>query len=73
METEAKPEIRSHDVPDHTMEREGKLYIAFERHAVYYSVPLSNTALCAAIRQALKDKREVVFMHDRHCRISSIE
>jgi hypothetical protein len=65
-------ELEESDVVRHLIEEDGKLLIAFRAHAAYYSVPLSNTALCAAIREAKASGRVVLFTHDSSCKISKI-
>jgi hypothetical protein len=65
-------ELEEHDVVRHLIEEDGKLLIAFRAHAAYYNVPLSNAALCAAIREAKTSGRVVFFTHDGSCTISKI-
>ena len=64
--------MESSDTVRKVMEEDGRLLVSFLRHAAYYSVPLTDTALCAKIREAMKNGKEIGFTHDRHCVISSI-
>ena len=65
--------MESSDTVRKVIEEDGRLLVSFLRHAAYYSVPLENAALCAKIREALKNGRQICFTHDRHCVISSIQ
>jgi hypothetical protein len=64
--------MESSDTIRKVIEEDGRLLVSFLRHAAYYSVPLTDTALCAKVREALKSGRQIHFTHDRHCVISSI-
>jgi hypothetical protein len=64
--------MESSDTVRKVLEKDGKLLVSFSRHAVYYHVPLADATLCAKIREALKNGKEIHFAHDRHCVISSI-
>lgn len=64
--------MESSDTVRKVTEEDGRLLVSFLQHAPYYSVPLTDAALCAKIREALKDGQEIHFTHDRNCVISSI-
>ena len=64
--------MESSDTVRKVIEEDGRILVSFSRHAAYYSVPLAEAALCAKIREALKNGKEIHFTHDRHCVISSI-
>jgi hypothetical protein len=64
--------MESSDTVRQAIEEHGRLLVCFSRHAAYYSAPLADSALCAKIRAALKNGKQIYFTHDRHCAISSI-
>jgi hypothetical protein len=65
-------ELEEKDVVRELQEKDGKLHVGFQVHAGIYKVPLSNTALCAAVRDAKTSGRVVFFTHDFHSNILRI-
>jgi len=64
--------METRDTIRRLLEEDGKLLVSFRAHAGYYRVPLKDAALCAKIREAASNGKEISFTHDRDLTISRI-
>ena len=48
------------------------LLVSFPTHDGYFRVPLGDTALCAQIREAYDNRKEISFTFDRGLKILSV-